>query len=522
MKGFRTNRALLLICLFALALRLAALALVDFPGVADPNHYYNLGVRLAEGQGYTINYIWQYNDAYAQVTHPDDYWMPLTAWITAASMRVFGVGVHQALIPFILLGTLLPVVAYAAAGQLGVGRGGRLFAAAAAAALPELVLNSVRTDTTIPNALLTGAALILLVRGLRSATERPTAAWLAFAGSGAAAGLAYLTRSDSALILPMLVVVVILRAGLRQRVPRSIWLIPLIAVVLAIPWSLRNLSLNGTISTPTTANMFFLTDYRDHYVYDRALGLDHLLETQTPAQIIGKRLFEIAASLKLMITTLDVVLPVAVIGGAALILLARDREKLLTAAPALILLLGFFVFYTILAPYKSQGGSFKKAYLSLIPLLLPMGAYAFERAISDVRLRTGAMVLTVLLAAATAIDTVRLDAAASRAYLTQIETMASAAADLPDRSGDGALTLMTQDPFILGYAGLSSVMFPYESRDVVVEVARRYGVDYLLMPSDRPELDALLIDPTLDARFTPVRSVPGTSFIFYAVNDDAN
>src|SRR6185295_7621011 len=101
MKVIRANRALILICLFALALRLAALMLVDFPGIADPNHYYNLSVRLAEGHGYTIDYIWQYNDAYPQVEHPDDYWMPLTALIAAGSMSIFGVGVREALIPFL-------------------------------------------------------------------------------------------------------------------------------------------------------------------------------------------------------------------------------------------------------------------------------------------------------------------------------------------------------------------------------------------------------------------------------------
>jgi hypothetical protein len=97
--------------------------------------------------------------------------------------------------------------------------------------------------------------------------------------------------------------------------------------------------------------------------------------------------------------------------------------------------------------------------------------------------------------------------------------MADQARQLPDSNGDGNMVLMTQDPFFLGYVGISSVIFPFNDRDTVFEVARRYGVDYLLMPADRPALDALLSGDATDSRFVPVESVAGTPFIFYAIRD---
>src|SRR5690606_34354217 len=118
-----------------------------------------------------------------------------------------------------------------------------------------------------------------------------------------------------------------------------------------------------------------------HYAYQRDFTLQTMLDQQTPAQIIGKRLFEMAAAAKLMYTALDVFLPVLVAGGLLLVVAARDRERLLALAPTLVLLLGVFVFYTVLVPYKAQAGSFKKAYLTLIPLLLPLAGYALERAV---------------------------------------------------------------------------------------------------------------------------------------------
>ncbi len=512
------SRKLLLICFGALIFRLALLQFVNFPGIADPNHYYNMGVRLVEGDGFTINYIWQYNDNYASIVHPDDYWVPLTGILAALPMKFFGIGVHQALLPFILIGSLLPALAYAAARQFGSAEDTSLFAAGAAAFLPEFVLNSLRTDTTMPNALLVCASILLLTYGLKRGR------WLAFAGSGLLAGLAYLTRSENSLLLPMLLVTLVVYALLRQK---SRWryalLIPLVMGLVILPWVLRTYAINGTFSTPTTSNMFFLTDYRDHYLYDRQLSLQTYLASVPLSTIIGKRLFEMAASIKLMITTLDVFLPVTVFGGLLLLVQARlrERDRWLTLAPALILLAGFFAFYTLLAPFKSQGGSFKKADLSLIPLLLPLAAYALERAVPNTRIRIGAMVLVVALLGASAFDLVRLDAIANNTYLDYMHKMLAVERTLPDTNGDGQIVMMAQDPYIIGYLGIESVTFPNEDRDTVLEVAKRYGVDYLLMPPDRPSLDPLMTGDVSDPRFVPIKAVTGTNLIFYGIKDDA-
>lgn len=498
------KRYLLLLCLGALALRLIVLPFVTFPGAADPNHYYNVGARMARGDGYTINYIWQFNDDYATVTHPDDHWMPLSAGLVWLSVSLFGVGAREAIVPFALIGALLPLISYWAARQLGLAPTLSLIAAGFAAVLPEFVLNSARTDTTVPNAVLVCASILLLNRGL----ERGQA-W-AFALSGAAAGVAYLNRSENILLLPMFVVTLI---ALRGQHWRKALLMPVIAALVVAPWLARNVALNGTFSTPTTMSMFFLTDVRDHYLYHAGdLSLQTYLASVPPAEMIGKRLFEMAAGIKMMITTLDVLLPVLVIGGA--LLLTRDRPRWRSLLPTVILLAGVFVFYTMLVPYKSQAGSLKKAYLTLIPLLIPVGVYALERAITDRRLQIGAAVIGIALMGFNGIELVRADQNAARAYLAQIEAMRDVAVTLPN--DDAELILMTQDPFILSYAGVSSVMFPNDDRETVIEVARRYGVDYLLMPADRAALDGIMRGD--DARFVRVADVPGTPFIFYRID----
>jgi 4-amino-4-deoxy-L-arabinose transferase-like glycosyltransferase len=383
------------------------LPLVNHPGIGDPNHYYNLGVRLVEGYGFTIDYIWQYNDPPTDIVHPDDHWMPLTGVMAAAGMKLFGTNVPAALLPFILAGgCVIPVVTYAAARQFGCSEIGSLAAAGFAAMLPEFVLNSLRTDTTIPNIVFICGSVLLFNAGLRRGWAWP------MIGSGALAGLAYLTRNDALVLIPTYGVTLLIWLAPRSRanVPRLRWrhlvLLPLAAGVVVAPWIVRNVQVLGTPATRELSKMLFFTDALDHYAYQRVQSPD-VIGCPDLAQLVGKRLFELAAAGKFMVATLDVFPPVAVAGGFILLIASRDRERLLILTPTLVMLAVLLVVYPILVPYKSQAGSFKKAYLSIIPLLIPLGIYALERAVPDARLRAGAMILGIILTGANAFGLVR-------------------------------------------------------------------------------------------------------------------
>ena len=519
MHMMRTTYKLILICLGALALRLALLPFIAHPGISDPNHYYNLGRELAQGQGFTIDYVWQYYNPPDAVVHPTDWWMPLTGVLVAGGMTLGGVNVTAALLPFVLIGALLPLGGYWAARQLQCSEGGSLFAAAAVGLLPELVLNSLRTNTLVPATLLVTLSLLLITQWL--ADRR---AWLLLA-AGASGGLAYLTRSESTLLLPMFAVMLVLVALAGRPVRRGQWgtviLAGLVALIVVAPWLWRNYDVHGWLTPPNQQRIFFWTDFRDLYAYERDLTWDTMTEVQTMREIVGKRVFEMAASTKIMFTALDNFLPVAVAGGLLLLLARRDWERLLALAPAIVLLGGFFVFYTILAPFFSQGGSFKKAYLSLVPLLIPAGVYALEAAIPDRRLRYGTMLLVGALLAANAVEMVRADVRETNNFVDEMEQVVDVLETLPDTNGDGERVLMTQDQFMLSFLGVRSVAIPMEPREKILAVAQRYGVDYLLMPPARPALDPIHNGRETDPRFVPVADVPGTNNTLYGFDFDA-
>lgn len=517
-----TRSKLALIVLGAFAFRaLLVVLFVRFPGIADPNHYTNVALRLLDGQGFTIDYIWQYNAPPASIVHPEDHWMPLAAVLAAVPMALFPGAAGEfnpaSLLLFMAGGALLPLVAYWGARQLKLADDAALFAAGAAAVIPELVLNSVRTDTTVPTALFAGVALLAFVEGVR----RGGAGWMLLAG--AMTGLAYLTRNDALLLFPAFVVYGLAAwwAGRRgwAAPPRLRWtaLVPLAALLVALPWLARNLSEIGTLTSPETSDMFFFTDNLDHYAFGREFTLEGLLAAQTPGQIIGKRLFEAAAGVKVLLEALGGFLAVAAPGGLLLLIARKDRQRLLGAALPLILLLGVFVAYAVFIPYKAQAGSLKKGILMLLPLLLPLGAYALQQALTDARIRAGVMALALAVLAFWAVDLVRLDAAKATAYLGAMRTMAAQAQELPDVTGDGELRLMAQDPYMLSFVGLRSIMYPHEDLDTTLEIARRYGIDYLLFPADRPQFAAIQSGAERDPRLTTAGGVPGTNFSFLRV-----
>jgi 4-amino-4-deoxy-L-arabinose transferase-like glycosyltransferase len=503
----RPSLILLLIILGGFSLRVAALPFVEFMGLNDPNHYYNLALRLLHGEGFTLDYLWHFSLNTESLYTPFEFWQPIAGLLAAGSMWLFGEGVRQAIFPFILFGALLPIVSYFAAKQFEVSEESALFVAAATSLLPEFFVNSLHTDTLIPNALFLCTMMIALVKALQ------TGAWRYVILSGFFAGLAYLTRGDNLLLIPMLLVTLFCywMWGKKDILHPNWWRIvfmPLIALFLVSPWLWRNYTVLGqALGASNLSDLMFYNDFRDHYSYQREFSFETLLAQQGINGIVQKRLFEGMAASKMMVETLTSLLSVAVIGGLLSLLHQRDKKRLLSLAPTLILLGGMAFAYILLAPIANQGGSYKKSYLSLVPMLMPLAAYALDRALPKLAHKRTAMVLTCLLLAQAAGAATLADIRLNNKFLSFIDKVATALETLPDTNGDGEIILMTQDPFVLRYFGFRAVQIPMEDRDTVMEVAARYRVDYIFFPAARPSLDVIQDGSETDSRFVLVETI---------------
>ncbi|MEL6527406.1 MAG: hypothetical protein AAFQ07_17020, partial [Chloroflexota bacterium] len=324
----------------------------------------------------------------------------------------------------------------------------------------------------------------------------------------ACAGLAYLTRGDNLLLLPMLIVSLTIfalfgrKSYVNEQSWRWVWLIPVIGLVISAPWIMRNLSEFGHWSSaPGFTQMMYYSEFNDHYHYEREFSLETLLDAQTVTQLINKRIFEAAAAIRMMITTLDIVLPLGVLGGVFILMMRRDWDRLLTLMPPSVLLGGMFFSYVVLVPIANQGGSYKKAYLTLVPLLIPLASVAIDYVIKDENHKRWLTVLAGLLMLQSSIMFVVEDIRFTGRYLTFLAQVDTALASAPDTNGDGKIVIMAQDPFAIRTLGYQAVQIPAEDRDTIVEVAERYDVDYILFPPARPALDGIYNLTETDPRF---------------------
>ncbi|MCY4018769.1 MAG: glycosyltransferase family 39 protein [Chloroflexi bacterium] len=491
-----------------LLFRLSLLSFVHNPGLHDPIHYFNLGTRLAAGQGFTINYIWHYNNLPGDVTHPIDHWMPLAGAAAGTGIALFGESPHAALFIFVLVGSLLPVLVFLAAKQLIRLEGAAISAAAFAAFLPDLVWASLRTDTTILNASALCLSVLLYNRALR---DRHL---LSIVLCGFAAGLAYLTRNDSILLLPVFISVAALRvlcSGRRRTIRETA---PLILTLFAsfllsiAPWLIRNLQELDMLGPAETGRMFFMVEHHDHYAYGLPISLESMLQRQSIADLLAKRAFELLAAFKQIAVSFTLPLFALVVGGVGLLFRGRDQARLLLASPAIIWLLGILLVYPILLPLKSQAGSFEKAFLSVLPLFLPFGALSLEHFLRKPLLRLSVVAALLAWLAFNSYGLVREETAKADLYYGSIEILIDTLEDLPDLTGDGRLRVMTQDPYVFSYFGYESLMTPLASRADTLDLARRFDIDYLMMPPGRPALDALYLGQESDERFVLAAHLP--------------
>ena len=244
-----------------------------------------------------------------------------------------------------------------------------------------------------------------------------------------------------------------------------------------------------------------MVEYNDLYAFGIPITLESMFERRTLLELVAKRLFELAAAIKQTLVALN--LPLAIFVPAGIVYLIRRKRwnQIRLFSPALLWILGIFIVYPILLPIQNQGGSFKKALVTILPLLIPLGVYAIQTLIRRRELRWSIIAISLAWLVWNSYDHLRRDVTLADTYYSSIGVLAGALEELPDDSGDGQIRLMSQDPYVLSYFGYPSIVTPFASRQDTLELARLFEIDYLLMPAGRPELDPLYLGAETDTRF---------------------
>jgi len=243
----------------------------SLPGYMDADYYFAGGIQLAEGQGFTEPYLWNYLDDPPSLPHPSHtYWMPLASIVSALGMLCTGQVTYAAgRLPFLLLSSCVPLLTAALAFR--VSRQTRL---AVVSGLLSVFSLYYAPFMPVPD----NYALYMLLGGgfLLLAPRRET--WIPVA-LGALAGLMTLARSDGLLWLGLAGLTVLWNPphrGTGLQVAFGEWLrhiIPagflvLLGYLLTMGWwHIRNQDLFGSLLTPGGGRLLWLQNYNQTFIY---------------------------------------------------------------------------------------------------------------------------------------------------------------------------------------------------------------------------------------------------------------
>jgi hypothetical protein len=454
--------------------------LVERPGYTDAYYHFNAANRLVSGQGLTDLYLWTYIGAPDNLPAPSHlYWMPLTSLIAALGMSVVNMPGNYAAAqwPFTLMLAGTACIGYWLGGRLGSRRHAWL------AGLLTLFSGFYTrwwgaTDTFAPYALVGSLCLAFLGLGVctPSSTQKRRALWFALAG--VMAGLGHLTRADGLLLLLVGWLVILWPSGEALR-PRLFSLIALTSayILVMLPWFIRNLNAIGTPLPVGGTQAIWFTEYDDLFNYPpdssantfSANGLGTFFSSRWEA--VTNNLGNFIAVEGLIIMT-----PLMLVG------LWRRRHGAFLRAFWLYAL-GLHLVMTLVFPYPGYRGGLFHSSAALVPWWAALGVVGLDDVVEWIARRRRHWNVGVAKAIfSSALVMLALYLSVSTGLRGRVSSGTPALYHLLSEQLPADARVMINDPPQLYYfTGLGGVVLPNESPDVILDIARKYNIDYLLL-----------------------------------------
>ncbi len=291
------RRDLLTLVGLALAARIAAALLIDYPPYTDPAYYGLVAERLAGGHGFSVPVLWSFLEVGGRLpTNPilpvasNGHWMPLTSILAAGSISLFGgfLGdARAAQLPTIALGSALVPFTYLISRELWANRFNAWIAALLVLLAGPLLVMVPLVDSFAVFGAAGAATIWCATRAARS--ERP-GPWLAAAG--AAAGLATLARIDGLLLLMAPLVAWLVHRNWGGRRARLGWGAVAIGAFLVVvaPWLARDLAVFGSALPSAGGHTLWITSYNEQFSISHDPTLSSYLAWGA-GSIIGSKVF---------------------------------------------------------------------------------------------------------------------------------------------------------------------------------------------------------------------------------------
>ena len=383
-----------LVFVVALLVRVWAASIIVFPKPEDTAYYVGVARNLLEGRGLVTDALWSYQTPPLTVPRAAfEVWLPLPTFLAAIPMAVAGATFQAAQVSSIVIGSLVPVLAWRLAADVAGERGlpkGRartlaLGTGLTAAVYLPLVLHGALPDSTMPFAALVLVACLLMIRIIhepRGAHGRdPRLLTL-----GLVIGLAAWTRNEAIWLGLTWAIVAWLPAGPVPYSPRArlrmIAVVGAVAILVFTPWAIRDALEFGTPfpgQALTNALSIKGTDifaWRDPPTLERYLSVG-------PARLVGMRVEGALHNLLNVLLLLGI--PASAIGLVGLPWFGRAQAL----RPLLIFSVLAFATTSLLFPISTTWGTFLHAAGAIHVLLIISALLALDALIVRIGIARG-------------------------------------------------------------------------------------------------------------------------------------
>lgn len=480
-------------------LRLDLMRLAQTPGHADSAFYYTIAKNIVAGRGLVLDYVFNYLDGLPPIRHySNDFWHPLASYLLAIPMKALGVSVFNATLSSLAAGLLIALVAFYAGKTYYQSAEMGILTALLTYFAPAQIYMSTVTDANIFFGLFGALALYFSIRGLEKTQY--------FLPAAVFTGLAHLTRQDGLLLLATALASLLLTSTSWRQKLKIGALVVLIHALILSPLLAKNYQVFGRPFPSGPSRTMFLTEYEDFYAYKKALTPQTYYGELGLKGIYKNKRDAAHDNLMLTVSFMNRYAAVAlVIALADLLLLRRDKKKILALVPALLYSLIVFLFYALIASYSR--GSTIKSLGSLLPFFyLIILDFAFHRLRKRWAIYPLVAIACVYLGFYGYQRMVNSHTHYNQAYaqLKQIGQIILEDARLPA----GQVAVMTRDPWEFYEAtGLTAIMIPNDNLETILEVARHYQAGYLILPAPRRDLQRIYNAKTVDPRFTLIHTI---------------
>jgi hypothetical protein len=499
----------------AVAARIVVASLIAFPTPEDTAYYVGVARNLVEGRGLVADAIWSFQTPPLQFPRPAfEVWLPLPSFLAAIPMALFGTTFRAAQVMSVLVGAIVPVLAWRLGADVAAERGlptGRARTLAlgsgltAAVSLP-LLLHSALPDSTMPFAVLALAACLLMPRLLSriernpgpdarqdSDARRPTAGLV---GLGVLIGLAALTRNEAIWLGLAWLICVWLVPGLAARYRVELVAVPaVVALLIFAPWAIRDWREFGNpLPGQALVNALSVTGsdvfaWKDQPTVARYLALG-------PARLFELRVEGIAHNLFSVLVLPGI--PTGAIGLFAIPALARLR----TAGPTLLLSAVTFFATSLLFPVSTTWGTFLHAAGPAHVLLIVGALLALDWLLARVgRIRGWTKPVAWLGAGLTLSGCLLFSAAILPSYARSAETVRDRYVALDQQLSSSGIAIADAGPVISDFPiwladtlDVHAVALPAEPPASVLDLARTFGSSLLVTSGGQDSLWPAILD----------------------------